>query len=51
MFSQILSPEGHHPAKSTKADKKFSKRLDFNDIKVSSQSWRYTKDWKKFHQH
>ena len=33
MFSQILGPEGHHPKRITKADKKFSKRLDFNDIK------------------
>ena len=33
MFSQILNPADHHPARITKAHKGFEKRLDFKDIK------------------
>ena len=33
VFGQILNPADHHPARITKADKDFAKRLDFKDIK------------------
>ena len=32
---RYINPTDHHPAKITKADKKFAKKLDFKDIKFS----------------
>ena len=33
VFIQILNPEDHNPARITKAEKDFAKKLDFKDIK------------------
>ena len=41
---RYLHPAEYNPRKIPKADKCFTKELDFKDIKTSSQSWRYT--WK-----
>ena len=35
---RYLNPANHHPARITKADEDFAKKIDFKDIKFSSQS-------------
>ena len=40
---RYVNPANHHPARITKNDKDFTKRLDFKDIKFQSKLETFTK--------
>ena len=49
---RYLTPANYHPARITKADKGFAKKLDFKDIKVSVKMRDMHKiEKKEFHRH